>query len=107
MSCVNYKGPVGECADKLGEIFDDYKTKKQSLVEALRAYDEVEDAAIPIGEEDQGSSLALATLRDYFGDMVPEKILHSTLKLAVQSFKIRRPDITQPISKDTKFGKRG
>jgi hypothetical protein len=49
----------------------------------------------------------MATLRDFFGDEVPEKILQSTLKLAIESYKIRRPDITQPISQDTKYGKRG
>ena len=107
MNCVNYKGPIGECADKLGDVFEDYTKKKLTLIEALRAYDEVDDAATPIGDEDQGSALALATLRDYFGDKVPEKILQSTLKLAISSFKIRRPSNTEPISKDTKYGKRG
>jgi hypothetical protein len=107
MSCVNYKGPVGECADNLGNVFERYKEKKLSLIEALKSYDEVDDAAMPLGEEDQGSALAMATLRDYFGDSVPEKILQSTLKLAIESYKIRRPDITQPIAEDTKYGKRG
>lgn len=109
-NCVRQpKELQAKCADKLSELFDDFKEKEDLLIKSLAEYENVvnETASIPIQDENSGQSLALATLYDKYGSKVPKVILKSLVDLARNSFVERRPDHVVAIHMDTKYGKKG
>jgi len=110
-NCVKLEGKEqSECSDKLGEIFEEFKDKKDLLVQSLKEYSKVlnkGEASIPIGEENSSESLAYSYLFDKYGDEVGSVILKSLVSLAKRSYMERQPDSVSGIGKDTKFGKKG
>lgn len=98
-----------KCADKLNELFEDFKDKEDLLVQALQEYSKVleGDGSIPVGEDNSPEALAYSTLYQKYGDKVPKVILKSLVNLARRSYMERQPDSIIPIDKDTKFGKKG
>ena len=98
------------CSDRLGELFEDFKDKEDLLIQSLSEYKKVldlEEASIPIGEENSSESLAYSFLFDKYGSKVSSVILRSLVTLAKQSYMERQPDSVVPIDKDTRFGKKG